>query len=232
MVENSRRPDEPSVVGTTVVVADESPMVAAGLARLVEEGAGGLEVVATVADPDDLISTTLHHAPDVLVVDPELLDDASRLSDIVTGSPATRVLLVPRPMERDALGGLLLAGAVAYVPKDLGAEAIVAGVVAVARGLSVVSDRYTRVMARLSAGLLDERYARLTEDERRLLRLVARGGTYEQIAAELHVSPRTARRHVAALLRTLGVEDRIQAAELAGRLHLLDGLGPRMRGGA
>ena len=132
-----------------------------------------------------------------------------------------RIVALSGQAEEDAVLEALRAGAAAYLPKTADPELLVRPLLAVLDGWSVIPEDLLRRLLEDSApsgerGLAD----RLTADERRLWRLVADGTSTVEIATTLHVSERTAKRLVAALLRTLGVATRVEAAALAGRVHL------------
>lgn len=114
----------------------------------------------------------------------------------------------------------LEAGAQGFLPKGAAPEDLVDPLLAAATGWSVVP---ADVLAALT---LDRRHVGLDRDvggaERHLWRRIAEGRSTAQIAAELHVSERTGKRMSAALLRTLGVATRAEAAALAGRAGIVD----------
>lgn len=118
----------------------------------------------------------------------------------------------PGHAEEDAVLQALRAGATAYLPKTADPEALVRPLLAVLDGWSVVPEELLRRLLEDAAPSGEQGLAeRLTADERRLWRLVADGTSTVEIATTLHVSERTAKRLVAALLRTLGVATRVEA---------------------
>lgn len=117
---------------------------------------------------------------------------------------------------------LLAAGAAGLVDRSAGTAAVVDAVLATAHGLGVAPRDYIRLAARRLAAAFPDWSDELTEEDLELWHDVARGLDYGAIAERRFVSERTARRHVDALLERLGVDNRFQAAELAGRSFLRD----------
>ena len=120
----------------------------------------------------------------------------------------------------EALFQAILAGAAGYLLKQIRGTDIVDGVRRVARGESLLDPTVTkRVLDRLrKPPEEDERLARLTAQERRILELIADGLTNRQIADTIHLAEKTVKNYVSNLLAKLGMERRTQAAVYAARL--------------
>jgi DNA-binding NarL/FixJ family response regulator len=207
-----------------VVLVDDHPLFSRGLALLLPGvSEGQVRVVATTDDASAAAAMVRRHHADVAVVDLHMPPPGGTraIAAIRRADPTVRVVALSGQAEEDAVLEALRAGAAAYLPKTADPELLVRPLLAVLDGWSVIPEDLLRRLLEDSApsgerGLAD----RLTADERRLWRLVADGTSTVEIATTLHVSERTAKRLVAALLRTLGVATRVEAAALAGRVHL------------
>jgi len=113
-----------------------------------------------------------------------------------------------------------MAGAAGYVLKEIRGTALVDGVRRVAAGQSLLDPAVTpRVLVRLrKGGGQDERLAGLTDQERRILALIAEGLTNRQIAGRMYLAEKTVKNYVSSLLSKLGLESRTQAAVFATKL--------------
>lgn len=198
-----------------VVIADDQPLVRAGL-RAVLEAAGSIEVVAEAGDGDSAISAAEAHRPDVVLMDIRMpgtdgIEATRRL-------PRQRVLVLTTFGLDDYIIEALRAGASGFLTKDAPAQDLVAAVRAVAAGDAVLSPVATRqlldrVARRLppAVGPARDGTETLTEREREVLQLVAAGLSNAEIAAALFVAEPTAKTHVSNVLGKLGVRDRVQA---------------------
>lgn len=199
-----------------VVVAHQSKMVTDGLSALLQ-ATDHLEVISSSSGVPEL-----NHVPDVLVLDPELVDDEDAFASLLRLHPEMRILLIADETETERNIGLLAAGAAGLVDRTAGAEAVAHAAFTIMHDLGVAPDRYIQIAAaRLDAAYADQ-LDQLDDDEVALWLHVADGLDYGSIGEEHFVSERTARRHVDALLEKLGVDNRLQAAELAGRIFLRD----------
>lgn len=190
------------MLGDLDLVADE-PSAAAALARLRQ-----LELAGEL--------------PDVVVTDVVMPDrDGIELTrDIRQWHPEVAVLVMSSFGELDRVRGALEADAGGYLMKDASPTELGSAIRAAARGETWLDPAVTEVLTREFAP--PKPAGSLTEREREVLALVARGWSNEQIAHELFISERTARSHVSKVLTKLGVTSRTQAAVVAVR----DGLVP------
>jgi two-component system nitrate/nitrite response regulator NarL len=132
-----------------------------------------------------------------------------------------RVVAMSGLADPDAAVEALKAGAGSFLPKTADPESLVAPLLAVLDGWSVLPEPLLRrLLERAGPTEADGIAGRLTADERRLWRLIAAGAGTVDIATTLHVSERTVKRLVAQLLRRLRVSSRVEAAALAGRVGL------------
>jgi DNA-binding NarL/FixJ family response regulator len=128
----------------------------------------------------------------------------------------------------EALFQAIVAGASGYVLKQIKGADVVEAVRAVGKGRSLLDPSLTaRVLERLRSGSEeDELLARLSPQERNILRLIADGLTNRQIAEEVHLAEKTVKNYVSNLLSKLGMERRTQAAVYAARLGAKQGRTP------
>jgi DNA-binding NarL/FixJ family response regulator len=141
-------------------------------------------------------------------------------------APLTRVLVLTISDEDSDVMDAILAGACGYLLKDASIHDLVAGIRAAAKGESLVSPGIAaKVLKRLRATEAAPREvgvppSELSERETQVLRLIANGKDNAQIAADLHISPKTVKNHISNILMKLQIENRIQAAVFAVRSGL------------
>lgn len=205
-----------------VFLVDDHEVVRRGVRELVsaEDDMTVVGEAGTVAEALARIPPT---RPQVALIDVRLPDGSgvdvcravrTRHADVVC------LMLTSFP-DDDALGAALEAGARGFLLKQLRGTDIVDAVRRVARGDVVVDPAVARSRtAARDRSEDDERIARLTPQERRILVLVAQGLTNRQIAGEMHLAEKTVKNYVSNLLAKLGLERRTQAAVLATRLDL------------
>src|SRR5215469_15850563 len=201
----------------TVLIADDHPVVRQGLAVLLEVQ-DDIKLVGEAGTGPEAVRLTRQHAPDVLLLDLKLpeLDGLGVLSQLRAQQASTRVLVLTSAAGPGTPALALQAGAAGFLYKDVDPDALV-------RAIRSVHDGHT-VLAQEAAGLVTARpagHARgigaLTGRERDVLDLLAAGHSNREIARTLHVSEKTVKTHVSAVLAKLGVADRTQAALLAVR---------------
>jgi DNA-binding NarL/FixJ family response regulator len=154
--------------------------------------------------------------PDVAVLDVRLPDGdgVTLCRDLRSALPGLHVLMLTSFADDDALYDAILAGADGYVLKRIGGSELVDAIRAVGRGASLLDPAVTgQVLARLrNPPQGDHRLATLTEQERRVLDLVADGLTNRQIGAEMFLAEKTIKNYVSSIFAKLGLERRAQAA--------------------
>ena len=214
-----------------VVIAgdDES---AGRLRSGLDGGSNGTVVVEGSAnDPRSAVELVRRVRPDVTVVDVEGGDEPSKASlatirEVARIAPPTRILAICGSADAEPAVEALTTGAHGVLVRPEDAADLVAPLLAVAFGHSVVHRPLLAALVGSTARRDGERDAdllqSLTPEYMELWRMVADGLETVQIAERLYVSERTAKRLVASLLRRLGVANRIQAAALAGQTGLLD----------
>jgi RNA polymerase sigma factor (sigma-70 family) len=209
-------------VSIRVAIADDQALVRAGFRKLLEVDPE-IEVVAEAGDGVEAIEVVRRLRPDIVLMDIRMpgLDGLEATRRIgVSGAP-TRVLILTTFGLTEYVYESLRAGASGFLLKDSPAEELLAGVHVVARGDALLDPSVTRAVIEDYAGRprrrddLAEKIERLTARELEVLRLVARGLSNAEIAAELVVSDGTVKTHVARILQKLDLRDRVQAVILA-----------------
>jgi DNA-binding NarL/FixJ family response regulator len=199
-----------------LLIADDHAVVRTGLARLVETFED-VELVGAAADGDEAVERCRQSEPDVVLMDLEMpvLDGIAATRAITAAQPAVAIVVLTSFSDRDQILQALDAGAVGYLLKDAEPEDIAKAVRAAARGEAPLDPRAGRALlsARSAAAPLDD----LSEREREVLQLVARGLPNKLIARELSISEKTVKAHLTQIFRTIGVTDRTQAALWAER---------------
>jgi two-component system, NarL family, nitrate/nitrite response regulator NarL len=206
-----------------VVMVDDHPLFVRGMVLLLPQVSGGrVQVVATTGDASQAGAMARRHLPDVVLVDLVMPEPGGlrAVAAVRRTEPGCRVVALSGTDDHDLATAALEAGAEAFLPKTAAPEDLVTPLLAVCTGWSVLSADLLRaiVQARRDDGPLRG----LGGEDRHLLRRLAQGRGTADIAAEIHVSERTAKRMVATLLRRLGVATRSEAAALAGRSGMLD----------
>jgi DNA-binding NarL/FixJ family response regulator len=204
-----------------VFLLDDHEVVRRGLRELLES-AGDITVVGESGLAADAARRIPALKPDVAVLDGRLPDgsgvDVCR--DIRTQDPGIRAIILTSYDDDQALFASIMAGAAGYVLKQIRGNDLLGAVRRVAAGQSLLNPAMTaRVLERLHSGPKeDPRLALLTEQERKILSLIADGLTNRQIAEELFLAEKTIKNYVSSLLSKLGMERRTQAAVFAATL--------------
>jgi DNA-binding NarL/FixJ family response regulator len=205
-----------------VLVADDQQLVRQGF-RVILEGEPDIEVVGEAADGRAAVELARRHRPAVALLDIRMpvLDGLQAARQIMTLGLATRVVILTTFGADDYVYEALRAGASGFLLKDAPAEQLITAVRCVAAGDALIDPAITRrliarfaLAARPQAGLPAE-LRQLTARELDVLRLLARGLSNAEIAAELVVEENTVKTHVSRMLAKLGLRDRVQAVVLA-----------------
>jgi DNA-binding NarL/FixJ family response regulator len=211
-----------------VVLADDQEMVRTGF-RMILEATDEVEVVAEAADGRAAVDLCRRHRPDVALLDIRMpvLDglEATRLLAGPDVADPVRVVVVTTFDLDEYVHAALLNGATGFLLKDAGPALLVEAVRAAARGDALVSPQVTtRLLRRFGPGrpAAPEPVDPLTEREEEVLALVARGLTNAEIGQRLHVSPSTAKAHLASLHTKLGARNRVELASWAWRSGRMD----------
>ena len=205
----------------TVMVVDDHPMWRDGVARDLAEA--GLDVVATASDGTEALTRAAATRPDVVVLDLQIpAPNGVEVTDaLVRADDTVRVLILSASGEQDDVLAAVKAGATGYLVKSASRDELVSAVLRVAEGDTVFTPGLAGLVLgeyrRLSDGpaTADDDTPRLTERETEVLRLVAKGLSYKQIAERLFLSHRTVQNHVQNTLRKLQLHNRVQLVRYA-----------------
>ena len=203
-----------------VALADDQELVRTGF-RMILESEGDITVVGEAEDGMQACEIVRRDRPDVVLMDVRMpvLDGIAATARIVAAGLPTRVLVLTTFDLDEVVFEALRAGAAGFLLKTGPADDLVRAVRVVAAGESLLSPSVTRRLveefARRPSGAPPAAVADLTPRELDVLRLVARGLSNAEIAAELFVEASTVKSHVASTLAKLGVRDRVQAVVAA-----------------
>jgi DNA-binding NarL/FixJ family response regulator len=206
---------------TRVFLLDDHEIVRRGLRELLD-AEDDLEVVGEAGSAEEAMSRIPATRPDVAVLDVRLGDGSGVevCRDVRSAHPEIQCLMLTSYADDEALFDAIMAGAAGYVLKQVRGDDLVDGIRRVAAGESLLDPAVTkRVLERLRhAPEEDERFAGLTEQERKVLDLLAEGRTNRQIAADLFLAEKTVKNYVSNLLAKMGMQGRTEAAVYAARL--------------
>jgi len=204
------------------MLVDDHEVVRGGIKSLLEANAD-LRVVAEAGSVADAIREAARVRPDVVVMDVRLADgsgiEATR--EIRAQRPETKVLMLTSFADDEALFASIMAGASGYVLKQIRGGELIRAIRAVGQGQSLLDPAVTAaVLDRLRKGkhlLKDEKLARLSAQEERILGLVADGLTNKEIGERLHLAEKTVKNYVSTILSKLEVARRAEAAAYLAR---------------
>lgn len=224
-----------------VVLADDQPLIRAALQMVISDAAD-LELVGEAATGLDAVRLTEEQDPDVVVMDIRMpvMDGIEATRLIAHGSSGARVIVLTTFDEDDYVYGALRAGASGFLVKDMALDDILTAVRVVAAGDALIAPGVTRRLIEAFAdrptphpdpvphsapdpasypAALPHPASRglegVTEREREVLTLIARGLTNAEIAADLVISVATVKAYVSRLLSKLDARDRVQLVILA-----------------
>ena len=205
----------------TVVVADDHPIVISGM-RLLLSGSRFFELVGEARTGAEAILRCEQLRPDVLLLDLRLPDlpAATICTRLKERYPQLAIVILTAHPEEMAVRGCLKAGARACLFKDVSEQNLLSALMQVVHGRAVIDPRIAGAMLprRASAGSVD---GALTEREREVLVLIARGLTTHEIADQLGLSPNTVKSHSRALFTKLEAHNRVQALAVAQERGLI-----------
>ncbi len=218
-------PDGPSSATVRVLIVDDHRMFAASLAQALESEPDLLVVGqgTSITEARDLMAST---APDVVLLDHRLPDGdgVAAIAGLHGIRPSAKIVVLTATASDRVLVGAMEAGAAGFIAKTQRLDDVISGVRAAAQGESVVSARLlTRLLPRLHRQSGGGR-AELTEREREILDLLARGLSNADIAQQLTISVHTVRNHVSNLSAKLGAHSKLEVLSIAVREGLVDGI--------
>jgi DNA-binding NarL/FixJ family response regulator len=210
-------------------VVDDHEVVRQGLVSLLERREH-FQVVAEAGTAAEAVEMARKFEPDLVVMDVRLPDGSGieACREIRAEFPATRVVILTSYPDEEAVLSAIIAGASGYLLKQIRGRDLVSALESVGRGESLldpaVTEKVLDRVRRIATGTYTDEMAQLTQQEQKILLLVAEGKTNKEIAAEVFLSDKTVKNYVSSILSKLNLERRAQAAAFVAR-H-------RMKGGA
>jgi len=206
-----------------VVIADDQALVRTGF-RMIVDAEPDLQVVGEAADGVEALDAVSSAHPDVVLMDIRMprMDGVEATRRLVERDHSARVLVLTTFDLDDYVLEAIRAGASGFLLKDTPPEDLVEAIRVVAAGDALLSpsvtrrllDRVAKVLSTADAPTPGD-LASLTERELEVLRLMARGLSNSEIAAQLYLGETTVKTHVSRILMKLGLRDRVQAVVLA-----------------
>jgi two-component system response regulator DevR len=208
-------------MGIRVFLVDDHEIVRRGVRELLE-AQDDVEVVGEAGTAAEAVARIPAIKPDVAIVDMRLPDGngVEICRDVRSMDGAIQCVILTSFSDDEALFDSIMAGAAGYLLKQIKGTDLVDAVRRVAAGQSLLDPSVTaRVLERLRSGPEeDPRLARLTDQERKILDLIAEGLTNRQIGERLFLAEKTVKNYVSNLLSKLGMERRTEAAVFATKL--------------
>lgn len=202
-----------------VVIVDDHAMFRSGVKHDIGPF---VSVVGEGEDVDTAVAAILRSLPDVVLLDVHLPGGggAEVITQVLAKAPDTRFLAVSVSDAAEDVIGVIRAGARGYVTKSISGPELVEAVGRVAEGDAVFSPRLAGFVLDAFSGAIDvasidEDLDRLSQREREVLRLIARGYAYKEVAKELFISIKTVETHVSSVLRKLQLSNRHQLTRWA-----------------
>lgn len=199
-----------------VVLADDQALVRSGFRMILEER-DDIEVVAEAENGREAVEAARRTSPDVVLMDVRMpeLDGIEAAARILAERPDARVLILTTFDLDEYVARALRAGASGFLLKDVRPTQLVDAIRVVAAGDALLAPTVTRRLLHRFAQSLDSSpppaLEQLTDREREILKLVAEGLSNAEIADRLVLGESTVKTHVSAVLRKLGLRDRVQA---------------------
>ncbi|MFI5055624.1 MAG: response regulator [Actinomycetota bacterium] len=204
------------------MLVDDHEIVRNGI-RAMLDAQDDIVVTTEAGSVREAVDEAARTRPDVIVMDVRLSDgsgiEATR--EIRANRPETKVLMLTSFADDEALFSSIMAGASGYVLKQVKSGDLLRAIRAVGAGDSLLDPSVTNaVLDRLRKGkhlMKDEKLARLSPQEERILQLIAEGWTNRQIGEELHLAEKTVKNYVSSILSKLEVARRAEAAAYLAR---------------
>ncbi|WP_307805194.1 response regulator transcription factor [Streptomyces sp. VRA16 Mangrove soil] len=225
--------ETPTAPTTSVLIVDDQPMQRFGF-RMLLESQDDMKVAGEAGTGTEAVRLAAELAPDVVLMDIRMpgMDGIEATRRIIERGPVPRILILTTfDMDEYAYAGLR-AGASGFLVKDALPEELLAGIRAVAAGDAIVAPGLTRRLldayvhhlpaAPGAPAALDPRVAALTDREREILTVIARGWTNTEIAQRLHLAESTVKTHISRILAKTGARDRVQAVIVAYDAKLVE----------
>ncbi len=211
--------DEQTPAAWRVVVIDDHAMFRSGVKHDI---GGHVQLVGEGEDVPTAVAAILAAVPDVVLLDVHLPGGGGLevIKQVSAVEPGVKFLALSVSGRRQDVIGIIRAGARGYVTKSIAADELIEAIGRVATGDAVFSPRLAGFVLDAFSGAIDvasidEDLDRLSQREREVLRLIARGYAYKEIARELFISIKTVETHVSSVLRKLQLSNRHQLTRWA-----------------
>lgn len=210
----------------TVVLVDDHALFRAGVRA---ELSGKVSIVGEAGTVDQAIDVITKAAPDVVLLDVHMPEGGGLrvLESVLAQRPQQMFLALTVSDAPEDVIAIVRAGARGYVEKSIATDALVSAIEQVAAGEPVFSPRLAGFVLEAFSGRgpiapVDPELEQLTDRERDVLRLIARGYAYKQVGLKLGISPRTVETHVSSVLRKTQLSSRHELAHWASQRGLVD----------
>jgi DNA-binding NarL/FixJ family response regulator len=210
---------------TTVVIVDDHSLFRAGVRS---ELSGLVDVIGDASTVEDAVTCVVELEPDVVLLDVHMPGGGGLevIRQVAEKRPAQRFLALSVSDAPEDVIAIIRAGARGYVTKTISGTELADAVKRIADGDAVFSPRLAGFVldafATLSPAEVDPELDHLTAREREVLRHIARGYMYKEIAARLNISTKTVEAHVSAVLRKLQLSSRHELSRWAVQRRLVD----------
>ena len=210
-----------------LILVDDHEVVRVGLRTLLNRNPD-LEVVDEAATGQEAVRKTLMHRPDIVVMDIRLagMSGIEACREITQAVPTVKVIMLTSYGDDDTLFEAIAAGASGYVLKQIGSNDLIKAIETVGRGDAALDPATTsRVFARMREEARkkeESAFSELTEQELRVLSLLAEGRTNREIADALTLGEGTVRNYVSSIFSKLHVNNRAEAAAYAAMHNIRD----------
>ena len=200
-----------------LLVVDDHEVVRQGLVSLLDRREH-FQVVAEAGTAAEAVEMARKFEPDLVVMDVRLPDGSGieACREIRAEFPATRVVILTSYPDEEAVLSAIIAGASGYLLKQIRSRDLVSALESVGRGESLldpaVTEKVLDRVRRIATGTYTDEMAQLTQQEQKILLLVAEGKTNKEIASEVFLSDKTVKNYVSSILAKLNLERRAQAA--------------------
>ena len=211
-----------------LLVVDDHEVVRQGLVSLLERREH-VQVVAEAGTAAEAVGMARKFEPDLVVMDVRLPDGSGieACREIRAEFPGTKVVILTSYPDEEAVLSAIIAGASGYLLKQIRGRDLISSLESVGRGDSLldpaVTEKVLDRVRRIATGTYTDEMAQLTQQEQKILLLVAEGKTNKEIASEVFLSDKTVKNYVSSILSKLNLERRAQAAAFVARHRLKGG---------
>ena len=205
-----------------VMLVDDHTIVRRGL-RAVLSVSDGMRLVGEANDGEEAIQLCEQLQPDVILMDLLMpkMDGIAATKAIHERWPKVRIIALTSFKEREYVEGVLKVGATSYLLKNVSADELVSAIRGAVAGLPRLSPEAAQVLIQ-RVNEPGQSGSDLTDRERDILAMMAKGESNGEIAEHLFVSKSTVKFHVSSILSKLGVSSRTEAVAIAVKLHMVN----------